>query len=344
MPGFDPCHGESLAHQEHDTVLGPEVIETFSTSPNPAARCKIPIRIEGLDRYFSVQTQTSLGTYTIEGTVPGRWLNAYCNYWLTSSVFNSKLTKLFIMKNAPFIALILCLAVVASFNIQAQEVYQLPAFNKVKVSPRIALVMEQGTQEKVHFAFENIDQNALNFEVKNGTLEIYLDHARNLEKRRKVRTNYGKVRESIYNDGYVTAFVTFDQINKLVVKGDEDARVTGNLGDETFKLKVYGDVDIAFSELFTDRLKVKMYGDCALTVEAGQAERQKYALFGDHLIDTQYFSGRKVKATSFGDAEFRMNAENLKVTALGIADINCPIGTHLKKFIIGESSVRRFDN
>jgi len=225
---------------------------------------------------------------------------------------------------------------------QAQETYPLPSFDKLVAGPRIALILEAGTDESLRLEFDQIDPDAINFEVTNGTLRIYLDHARNIERKYKTRTRHGKIKESIYADGVVNAFITYRSIHKLVVKGEEYVRVNGTISERTFKLKVFGDMEITFSELNTDRLKVKMYGDCTLIVETGESDRQKYTLFGDHFINTEHFHGRKIKAMSFGESKFRINAEQLKIIAFGEVDINCPTSTHLKKFVIGESSVCRF--
>ena len=243
------------------------------------------------------------------------------------------------MKHA---VVLLCSVVFAGIQMGAQEIHSLPAFDKIKTGPRIELDLTEGSEPAVWFDLDGVDMDVLNFEVRNGTLNIYLDGARNLEPRRKIVTNYGKVRESIYADCRVTAHITFRNLNKLVMKGEEDARIDGNVQEETFKLKVFGDADVSFEKINIERLKVKMFGDCALTVDAGHADRQKYTIFGDHLIDTQHLSGRKVKATSLGDSYLRVNGEIVKITALGEADISCPSDTRLKKIVIGESSVQRY--
>ncbi|MDX1477276.1 MAG: DUF2807 domain-containing protein [Saprospiraceae bacterium] len=245
------------------------------------------------------------------------------------------------MRYRYFILTVVGLAL-AGLPLSGQMLTHLPSFDKIKVGPRVALVLEKGDQASVRLAYEGLDEDLVNVEVKQGTLLIYLDRARNLEPKRKIVTPYGKVRESIYSGTRVTAYVTYQDLNKLVMKGDEDARISGDVSGETFKLKAYGDSEISFASLHTGRLKVKMFGDCALTMGAGTADRQKYVVFGDHHIDARYLTGSKVKATSLGDTHLRVNGDQVKVTALGEADISCPDSARLRKFVIGESSVQRF--
>ena len=235
---------------------------------------------------------------------------------------------------------IFCLAIGSSAAIIAQD-QTLAPFDKIKVGPRIELVLTEGDFEEATFEFDNINPENLNVEIKNGTLQLYLDHAKNLEKQVRTKTRYGKTSEGIYHNGRVVAHITYRSFNKLIVKGEERVIVDGKVNDQTFKLKVYGDSDITFEDLNADKLKVKLYGDTRLNINGGSAGFQKYTLYGDHMIDTHNFYGQKIKAVSFGESVFRANPEKFKITALGITYLNIGSDTHLRKFIIGESSVRR---
>ena len=238
----------------------------------------------------------------------------------------------------------LCLLIICSLALsqsRAAQTIDLPPFEKIVTGPRIALTLVQGDTEQAQFAFDGIDADRLNYEVKNGTLHIYLDYARNIEKQKKVEGEWGEYKTGIYTGGRVLATVTYRTITKLVTKGEEDIMVDGSLADESFKLKVFGDSRVNLEEVNTNRFKVKMYGDCELTIDSGSAEHQKYTLYGDHFIDIENVKSRKVKSTMFGDTEMRVNADALRFTALGTADIHCQGDTAVRKVVLGEHQITR---
>src|SRR5689334_18835555 len=100
-------------------------------------------------------------------------------------------------------------------------------FNKVIASPKINLVMVEGTSESVKINYANIDPAKINVVVKHNTLRIYLDGSRFTEKTKRV-TFDGEVRkENVYRDASITAYVTYTKLQKLVVRGEQEVDIQG---------------------------------------------------------------------------------------------------------------------
>ena len=225
-------------------------------------------------------------------------------------------------------------------NVLTAQQYALPSFNKIVTGPHIALILENGPQEFVSFNCDEIPEDKINYTVKNGTLHIYLDHAKNLEKRNKVNTKYGKKRVSIYAGRKVTATVSYRHLSKLVIKGEEDILVRGMLENDRIKLTAYGDSYILINEIEASKFKAKMYGDCLLKIEDGSARQQKYVLFGDHIVEVNAVSSEKIKTTNFGASELNINTDELKYTSYGEIDIELSRGALIRKgIVLGESSL-----
>lgn len=95
------------------------------------------------------------------------------------------------------------LATVASYG---QEITrELKSFNKIVASPRINLILEHGEQESIRLVYSDVSPDKINIQVKGGTLKIYLDDARVVEKTERI---FQRQRRSIYANASITAYVT----------------------------------------------------------------------------------------------------------------------------------------
>ncbi len=216
------------------------------------------------------------------------------------------------------------------------------AFDQIIVSPRINLVLIHGDDESVKVNYNNIPERKINLVVKNHRLRIYLDHAKYLEKRRRYRTDEGVIKESIYKDVTVTAYVTYRQLKKLGIRGEQEVDVQGKIEGKKFKLTAYGESNIDLSSVKVDKLKVVMYGDHNLKVNEGYAGFQKFKLFGDNKIDTQALQSDEVASTTYGESKLKFNAEdNIRVITLGESKVYVKGKADVDQFSLGEVSVRR---
>ena len=70
-----------------------------------------------------------------------------------------------------------------SFGQEIQK--KLNPFNKITVSPKINLILEEGTEESIRIVYSNIEPGKINVEVEGNKLSVFLDQARIVDKRER---------------------------------------------------------------------------------------------------------------------------------------------------------------
>jgi hypothetical protein len=226
----------------------------------------------------------------------------------------------------------------------SQEISKdLKSFNKIIVSPRINLILEQGEQETIRLTHSNVDVDKINIKVQGNTLRIYLDDAKVTEKMYRTASN-GK--RGIYHDASLTAYVTYKDLEHLEIRGNQELTCNGPLKAERFTLKAYGENDINLSSLKTEYLRTSLYGDNDLKIKTGKAEYQKYKLFGDNKIDTQDLKSFSTTTTIFGESKIKLNSQdNLKVNAFGESQVSYNGNASVSKgLIFGKAQITKLSN
>jgi hypothetical protein len=226
---------------------------------------------------------------------------------------------------------------------EAQEISrELKSFNKIVVSPKINLILEQGDQENIRLTYSNVDPSKINIKVQGNTLRVFLDDAKVAEK--TYRTS-GNEKRSIYHDASVTAYVTYKELEHLEIRGNQELTCNGPLKAERFTLKAYGENDINLSSLKTEYLRTSLYGDNDLKIKTGKAEYQKYRLFGDNKIDTQDVKSFSATTTIFGESKIKLNTQdNLKVNAFGESQVSYNGNASVNKgLIFGKAQITKLN-
>lgn len=237
------------------------------------------------------------------------------------------------MKTISIALLFSALAFIATPLAHAQEITKdLKSFNKIIVSPKINLILEQGDQENIRLIYNNVDAGKINIKVQGNTLRVYLDEAKVTEKTYRSEDNQ---RVSIYHDASVTAYVTYKELEHLEIRGNQELTCKSPLTAERFTLKAYGENDINLASLKTAYLRTSLYGDNDLKIKTGKAEYQKYRLFGDNKIDTQDLKSFSAIATIFGESKLKLNSQdNLKVNAFGESQVSYYGNANVNKGLI----------
>ena len=226
---------------------------------------------------------------------------------------------------------------------QAQEITRdLKSFNKIIVSPKVNLILEQGDQENIRLTYSNVDADKINIKVQGNTLRVYLDDAKVTEKMHRTGDNQ---KRSIYHDASVTAYVTYKQLEHLEIRGNQELTCNGPLKAERFTLKAYGENDINLASLKTEYLRTSLYGDNDLKIKSGKAEYQKYKLFGDNEIDTRELKSFSATTTIFGESKIKLNTQdNLKVNAFGESQVSYNGNANVNKgLIFGKAQITKLN-
>lgn len=246
------------------------------------------------------------------------------------------------MRPKNYLSIFLILAVVLFSRLSSAQTITEPLkkFNKIQVSPLINLVLEKGETEHIRIEYEGIAPEKINFSVSGNKLRIYLDEAKYTVKTEEIIKEGYRRKVPIYRDVRVTAYVSYQSLKKLQVRGEERVECNDSLISKRFKISLFGASQVNLAHLQTRRLKVHAYGENELVIKAGDSAVQKFRLFGENKIDTENMDAEMISARSIGESSLALYASD-EITLWGIGEVKMRYAGHpyLKRFVIGESSI-----
>ncbi len=188
-------------------------------------------------------------------------------------------------------------------------------FDRLILSPHINLVLEAGNEPGVRIEYENVDRHEINVEVNGSTLRIYLENAKMVEKSERVDYHYSR---GIYEGAVVTAYVTFNTLEMLEIRGDQWVKVESPVNAGQFKLRIYGENDVTFDQVNAEYFKVSLFGENELTVKTGDVEYQKYTMYGENSVEVSGLKSQHTNTKIYGESEVSLYASHeLEITAMG---------------------------
>jgi hypothetical protein len=218
-------------------------------------------------------------------------------------------------------------------------------FDKVIVSPHVQVTFVEGNEESVSVEKCEVPAEKLNIEVRNGTLRIYLDGAKDIDKGEVTWENGYKHNRPLYRGTIVTATVTYKNLDELSIRGEETQLCKSPLKGDHFRMKIYGDSKVYLNEVDLGLLQVTMYGEGLLEVKAGSVADQKYVVYGESKINTLGINGNTSRITAYGEADFQVNvSDEIKITSFGEATIAYRGNPKINKWLhFGEMRVNKID-
>jgi hypothetical protein len=225
----------------------------------------------------------------------------------------------------------------------AQEIQKdLKPFKKIIASPRVNLILKKGDRESIRLVYHDVSQSKINIEVRNKTLQIYLDDARKVEKMDPYSDgDRFRSRHSMYHGVSITAYVTYTELEGLEIRGNQEVTCYDAIEAEDFRLKAYGENEITLASLNTEYFKASLYGQNELKIKKGKVVEQKYKLYGENKIDTREMKSAYTSASIFGEGNVKINtSEEVRVDAFGEPSIHVNGGAHVnKRLIFGRTSI-----
>jgi hypothetical protein len=245
------------------------------------------------------------------------------------------------LKNA--ILFILPFFLLFNSAIAQSELIETKSFDKVIINPHIQVIFQEGDTESVLIEDIDVPMNKLTVEVKNKTLEIYLEGARVFTKSKANKNDDWERKSSIYKGTIVKMVVTYKKVNEFSLRGEEKMVFESPIHTEELELKIYGESEILINELVVDDLQVAMYGENELEILKGTTQKQKFSIYGESEINTLGLENQETKVVVFGEADFKLNiVDRLKVTSYGEAKVNYQGNPTVRKgIIIGETTIRK---
>jgi len=245
------------------------------------------------------------------------------------------------MKNRIVLTLVLLLVGMA---LRAQDkTYAVRSFEKIIVSPHIAVNLVEGEDERVVIEHAKVPLEKINVEVEGNTLRLYLDGAKIVTKSEEVSNDRWRGKKPIYNGTMATATITYKTLKNLSIRGEEVARSKNSLNAKDFKMSLYGEAKVYFENMDVDKLTVAIYGSSYLEILEGNVGRQVFRAYGESEVNTVGMNAYETKITAYGESNFRVNvSDRLKVTCYGESNINYTGTAHVDRgIIIGEAKVRK---
>ncbi len=216
-------------------------------------------------------------------------------------------------------------------------------FDRVLVSPHIELILMKGPHAAVEWEFERIEASKLNAELNGRTLHLYLDQAKISSPLQKNKDHGWNYKESIYKNVRVKAYLTYNVLRSLEVRGSEEVTFKNEVVTDAFKLKIYGDAQVYIPSIKAEDFKAALYGENSLDIGGGEAYSQNYVCYGQNQVRASKFEGEKVSTTIFGESDLNLNANgSMKVTSLGEGKVHYYGDADLNKgLILGETVISR---
>jgi hypothetical protein len=219
------------------------------------------------------------------------------------------------MKTVTFVAALLLAGRIFA---QPTETIRVGNFEKIVVSPRIHVVLKKGEKESVSLRCNGVSSKKVNVISRGEKLLIYLDHARYVEKKKRIVEDGYTRKADRYEDASVTAYITYRELKSIEVRGEQELVCDEKLDANKLKLIAYGKAEITLDTLSASKLKVKLYGENRLRVKSGLAEQQVYRLYGKNRIDNQGLVSETTKSTIYGEGTLRIYAKDeVHINAFG---------------------------
>ncbi|WP_419212882.1 head GIN domain-containing protein [Maribacter sp. X9] len=230
------------------------------------------------------------------------------------------------------------------FGLMAQhKSYTVKTFDKIIVSPHIAVNLIEGDEEGVVIENAKVDMDKINVEVEGNTLRVYLDGAEMVTKSERVSSDKWRGNKPLYSGTMATATITYRTLKNLSVRGEEIVQSKTPLKSDDFKMSLYGEVKVYFDSVSINELTVAIYGSSYLEIGDGNVDRQVYRAYGESEVNTVGMDANETKITAYGESNFRVNvSDRLKVTCYGETNVNYTGSAQVDRgIIIGEARVRK---
>jgi len=243
------------------------------------------------------------------------------------------------MKKISLFLVIGCISVLA----HGQEIEKnLKHFTRIVASPRVNVILNKGEQESIRLVYHDVRPNKINIDVRGRTLRIYLDKARKVERMKPGEDRYGR-RESMYEGASITAYITYQELDVLEIRGEQELTCNDPIESEQFTLRAYGENEITLASLKTGFFKAKLYGENHLRIRQGRTLSQKYLLYGENKIDTREVRSEYIVTSIFGEGSLKVNStEEVRIDAFGEPKIHVDGGAHInRRLIFGKADIVR---
>jgi hypothetical protein len=216
-------------------------------------------------------------------------------------------------------------------------------FDKVIVSPHIETVFIEGVNPSIFIENISVPIDKFKYELKKGTLQVYLEGAKTYTKNKKIVTNTYNKKVPLYKNKVVKIIVTYSNVNTFSLRGEEKITFKSSIKQNDCKLRIYGKSEVTINNINVNNLDVSIYGDSYLNIEKGTVKQQKFRAYGASKVMASDVKSKETKIIAYGNGTFQFNvSKKIKVSSYGEATVLYKGDAQLKKgIVIGESNIRK---
>jgi hypothetical protein len=231
-------------------------------------------------------------------------------------------------------------------NLNAQKTIKLDSdFDKIIVSPHIEAIFIEGNEPSIKIEDINVPMEKFQYELKKGTLQVYLEGAKTYTKNKKIVIKNTKRKVPLYKNRVAKIIIIYTGVNIFSLRGEEKITFQSPIIQKNCKLRIYGKSEVTINSIEVNKLEVSIYGDSFLKIEKGTIQKQKITSYGASKVMASDVISEETRITAYGDGTYKLNAsEKIKVTSYGEATVLYKGDATLKKgIVIGESTIRKVE-
>lgn len=224
-----------------------------------------------------------------------------------------------IFKSSTQIISIFTIAFVLSGNlaIAQSKTFAVKTFDKVIISPHIEVVFKTGDKEEVVIEMLSESIVEMNVEVKNKTLQVYLDDAKTITEKDKEKSTKNRTYDA-YNGTVARATIYYKKVKSFSLRGEERMTFEDAIISDKITFTIYGESQVTMKDVTLKDLKVTIYGESYLNIEKGSITNQRIIGYGGSTVDFSQVNNKDTKITAYGDGSYQCNvSDRLKITSYG---------------------------
>ncbi len=238
-------------------------------------------------------------------------------------VFKDILIKIRIMNSflkstSPIITIFfITLFLSAHLVVGQNKTFSVKTFDKVIISPHIEVVFKTGDKEEVVIEMISEPLEEINVEVKNKTLQVYLDDAKIITENDKEKSTKHRTVEA-YKGTVARATIYYKKVKSFSLRGEERFNFEDAIISDKIVFSIYGESQVTMKDVTLKDLKVSIYGESYLVIEKGSIENQKIIGYGESTVDFSQVNNKETKITAYGDGSYQCNvSDKLKIRSYG---------------------------
>ncbi len=205
----------------------------------------------------------------------------------------------------------------ANLLVAQNKTFNVKTFDKVIISPHIEVVFKTGDKEEVVIEMISESMDEINVEVKNKTLQVYLDDAKIITEKDKEKSTKNRTYDA-YNGTVARATIYYKKVKSFSLRGEERFNFEDAIISDKISFSIYGETQVTMKDVTLKDLKVSIYGESYLVIEKGSIENQKIVGYGESTVDFSQVNNKETKITAYGDGSYQCNvSDRLKIVSYG---------------------------